>query len=283
MLRTPGTILTALLLLPSLVFGQAPDADQLQTLYVQSGMAALVEQIPAGIQAGFDQAFSDDGANSFSASQIKIIRARIPQAYAEADMRPRIMSALAEQMTAADYTIVMAWLDSAVGRKCTALESAAAAPEALEAMEGFARELQQSPPPPSRVALLGELAAAVRAAENAVEVVMNTQLAVAAGMMAALPAEQQKPLDLIRDQIEQLRPQITAAMQNQTVIAFLYTYQDLTEAEIGAYLRFARSEVGARYHNAASAGIQQALTAGSLNLGAMIAEIMAATEGQSDI
>ncbi len=275
--------LAGLMLLPALALGQPPDAGQLDKLYLKSGLADLVDQIPAGVQAGFAQAFNQDSKGSLSRQQRKIIHARIPMAYASDDMRPGIIAALAAKLTAADVEAVMDWLDSPLGRKCTALESAAATPEALAAMQAYAVELQQSPPPPEQVALLGELARAVKATENAVEVVMNTQLAIAVGMSAMLPAEQRKPLEVIRYQLEQFRPQVTAAMQDQTILAFLYTYRDLSEDEIQKYLKFARSDVGARYHAAAADGIQQALTAGSLKLGAMITEIIQATEKQSDI
>ncbi len=283
MLRVLGTVLTAFLLLPALTSGQAPDRAQLDELYLKSGLAALVDQIPAGVQAGFAQAFGDDANSSLTRSQRQIIHARIPLAYVPDDMRPGIEAALAARLTAADVQFVLAWLDSPLGRQATALESAAAAPEAMKAMQAFAAELQQSPPPAERVALLESLAAAVKAAENAVEVVMNTQLAVAVGMTAMLPAEQQKPFEVIRDQLEYYRPQITAAMQRQTIIAFLYTYRALSEDEIRNYIRFAKSEEGVRYHAAASDGLRQALTAGSLRLGAMIAEILEATKERSDI
>ncbi len=283
MRRTLGTVLVSMLLLPAMAFGQAPDPGQLDRLYLKSGLADLVDQIPAGVQAGFAQAFGQEPSSSLTQQQQKIIHARIPLAYSSEDMRPGIINVLAAKLTAADVASVMEWLDSPLGRKCTALESAAAAPEALQAMQAYADELQQSPPPSERVALLGKLAQAVKAAENAVEVVINTQLAVAAGISAMLPAEQRKPLDVIRNEIERYRPQITAAMQNQTAIAFLYTYRDLNADEIQQYINFARSDVGVRYHAAASDGIQQALTAGSLKLGAMISEIIQATEGQSDI
>ena len=283
MSRAIWITLMGVLLMPAAALGQPPSAEQLDDLYRQSGLAALVEQIPAGVQAGFDKAFRDDQGASLTPQQLKLIHTRIPQAYAPDDIRPGIIAVLADKLTAEDAKAVLNWLDSALGMKCTALESAAAAPEALSAMETYAGQLQQSPPPPERVALLGELAEAVKAAENAVEVVMNTQLAIAAGMMAALPAERQKPLAVIRDQLEQYRPQVTETMENQTVLAFLYTYQELTMEEIKRYLRFARSDVGARYHAAASDGIEQALTAGSLKLGTMISEIVQATQNQSEI
>ncbi len=283
MRRILWTVLISTLLLPAMALGQAPAPGQLDKLFLKSGLADLVDQIPAGVQAGFAQAFSQDPNSSLTQQQQKIIHARIPLVYSSDDMRPGIINVLAAELTAADVASVLEWLDSPLGRKCTALESASAAPEALQAMQAYAAELQQSPPPPERVALLGQLAQAVKAAENAVEVVINTQLAVAAGISAMLPAEQRKPLDVIRNEIEQYRPQITAAMQNQTAIAFLYTYRDLNADEIQQYINFARSDVGVRYHAAASDGIQQALTAGSLKLGAMISEIIQATEGQSDI
>ncbi len=275
--------LMAALLLPAVVVGQAPDPGQVDRLYLKSGLADLVEQIPAGVQAGFAQAFGQDTSGALTPQQHKIILSRIPMAYAAEDMQPGIIGVLADRLTAQDVATVLVWLDSPLGRKCTALESAAAAPEALAAMQAYAETLQQSPPAPERVELLGDLAAAVKAAENAVEVVMNTQLAVAAGMSAMLPREQQRPLEVIRNQLEQYRPQITAAMENQTTLAFLYTYQSLSNDEIRAYLQFARSAEGVRYHAAASEGIEQVLTAGSLKLGAMISEIIQATESQSEI
>ncbi len=283
MRQTIWITLMAALLLPSVVLGQSPDTGQLDRLYLKSGLADLVEQIPAGVQAGFTQAFGQDTGGRLTPQQRKIILARIPMAYTKEDMQPGIIEVLSASLTAVDVDTVLVWLDSPLGRKCTALESAAAAPEALTAMQAYAEQLQQSPPPLERVALLGDLAEAVKAAENAVKVVMNTQLAVAAGMSAMLPEEQQKSPEVIRNQLEQFRPQIMAAMQSQITLAFLYTYQGLNEDEIRHYLDFARSDEGVRYHAAASDALEQALTAGSLKLGAMIAEIIQATEQQSDI
>lgn len=279
------SIATAVLLwlLPGLAHGQAPSAAQLDALYVRSGLAALVAQIPAGIQNGFDRYYRQESGGSLSAPQYKIIRERIPRAFAPEAMRPRIEAVLAERLATADAKTVLDWFDSPLGRKATALESAAAGPEALEAMQAYARGLRQSPPSAERMKRLGALAAAVKAVDNAVAVVMNTQLAVAGGMMAMMPDAQQKSFEEIRARLEALRPQITAAMENQTIIAFLYTYRDLSASDLDAYVRFARSEAGERYHAAAAAGIQQALTAGSLALGSAIAEIIEATEPQSDI
>ena len=280
MARTIWHILIGVLLIPTAVLAQSPSAEQLDELYRKSGLAALVEEIPAGVQAGFDKAFGGGQGAPLTARQLKMIHTRIPQAYAPDDIRPGIIAVLADKLNAEDVKVALVWLGSPLGQKCTAMETAAAAPEAMAAMEAYAAELQ---PSPERVALLGELAQAVKAAENAVEVVMNTQLAIAVGMMAALPEQQRQPIDVIRNQIEQVRPQVRAAMENQTVLAFLYTYRELTADEIRQYLRFARSDVGMRYHAAASEGIEQALTAGSLKLGAMISEVIQATEGQSEI
>ena len=80
MLRIIWTSLMVALLLPAVALGQPPSADQLDHLYQKSGLATLVEQIPAGVQAGFDQTFSNDPGSALSARQLKIIHARIPQA-----------------------------------------------------------------------------------------------------------------------------------------------------------------------------------------------------------
>jgi len=85
--------------------------------------------------------------------------------------------------------------------------------------------------------------------------------------MASLPDEQRQPLNDLLAEIESLRPQVQAQMGMVTLISFLYTYQTLSQEELQAYLDFATSPAGTRYHQAGGKGIKAALLDGTLALG----------------
>jgi hypothetical protein len=80
--------------------GSTPSTKQLDDLYHKSGLAVLVEQIPAGVQAGFDKAFNGDQSRSLTAQQLRMIHTRIPQAYTPDNIRPGIITVLAEALSA---------------------------------------------------------------------------------------------------------------------------------------------------------------------------------------
>ena len=111
---------------------------------------------------------------------------------------------------------------------------------------------------------------------------MNAQLAVAFAVVKSLPREQQGPLEDIAAQLEKNRPQIEAMMKSQTLLFALYTYQDLTNAELEKYIQFATSPAGNKYHVATISGFKKALLDGSLKWSESIANILNQSKHQSE-
>ena len=279
------TILWMIVLLMLPVIGHAQNQNELiQSLYVKSGIDKQVRQLPLLIQSSVVQAFEkDDRINDLPRHTKTAISGSVQESFSPERIKKTIIKEVTATMTVKDLNMVLKWLDSPLGKKCTRLENAASTPETLSGVKKFAARLKQAPPAAKRLDILRRLDAAVKATETNVEIAMNTQLAVAYAIVKSLPEEQQRSITDIAAQLEKNRPQIEAVMKSQTLLFALYTYRDLTNAELEKYIRFAACPAGIKYHGATISGFKKALLDGSLKWGKSIAVILNQSGHQSEI
>jgi len=278
------TILWTIVLLIASVIAHAQNQNKLiQTLYIKSGIDKQVRQLPQLIRVNVLQAFEQDDRTKEIPRHTKLaISGSVQQAFSPDRFKQTIIKEVRASMTVKDLDTVLKWLDSPLGKKLTRLEEAASTPETLSKVKEFAARLQQSPPTETRLNILRRLDAAVKATEANVEIVMNTQLAVAFAVVKSLPQEQQGSLEAIAAELKKNRPQVEAAMKSQTLIFSLYTYQNLTNAELERYIRFATSPAGEKYHRATLSGFKKAFLDGSIKWGNSIADILNHSARQSE-
>lgn len=257
-----------LVILPVAGLAQNEKDDLAQEIYARSGMEKQFQQIPLLIQAGFDQAASEDQRlRSFPPDLIGILKGLAGAAFAPDIFREAVVGELQKKLSLGELRAVIRWLDSPVGDRCSRLEEAASTPEALPKMEQYAAKLKDSPPPPERLALLRKFDAAVLGTKNSVEVMLDTQIAVAMAIVSTLPLEQQVPRAHVARELEKVKPQIEAAAEMQTLISMLYTYRSLSEGEIQQYIDFLISPAGSKYQAAATAVVKRVLFDGSVKWG----------------
>ena len=271
-----------LLMLPVIAKAQHQN-ERIQSLYVKSGIDKQVRQMPLLIQTGVIEALEqDDRIKDMPRRTKSAISGSVQQSFSPERFKKTIIKEVKASMTVKDLDNVLKWLDSPLGKKLTRLEEAASNPEAFSEVKKFAARLKQTPPAANRLDILRRLDAAVKATETNVEIAMNTQLAVAFAVVKSLPQEQQGSLEDIAAQLEKNRPRIEAAMKSQTLIFALYAYQDLTDGELEAYIKFATSPAGFKYHRATMSGFKKALLNGSLKWGNSIADILNQSGHQSE-
>jgi hypothetical protein len=122
----------------------------------------------------------------------------------------------------------------------------------------------------------------VKATENAVDMAIHTQAAVALAIMAAFPLEQRMPLDHLSREMEKNRPVLEATVRSQMLISHLYTYRSLTEAEIQSYTEFAKSPAGSNYHSVTIAAFKEAVLEGAVKWGELIGNAIREKKGDSE-
>lgn len=271
-------------LLPLSTYAESSDDAQIESLYVLSGLQVQLDQLPAMLQASFDETVAiEPSLKILSAESIGQMRDAITVAYAPAAFKKTVTAAMREHLTHTDIEQTLVWLESPLGKKCTALEEAAATPDVYVQILQFANEMKNNPASTERQQLLQQLDNAAKATETNIEIVLNTQVAVMSAVMATLPRSQQVPLTQIMAEAEQVRPQVAAMMEFQMPLMFGYVYQALSDTELAAYVAFARSPAGSNYQTHILKGIKQAFFDGSHRWGQAIGEILEAAKSQSKV
>ena len=270
-------------LLPIFSYANDPNDSQVLELYVKSGMENQVEQLPSVIQTVFDQSVpQDDQARKLPKEILSVMRASVPEAYAPERLKKTIVAELAERLTDQDIKDTLKWLDSPVGKKCTQLEEAASTAEAQAEMEQYAARLSDSPPTAERLKVLRELDSAAKVTEDAVQMAIQTQAAVALAVRATLPSEQQEALGDVYREIEKTRPTVEASARSQTLVSLLFTYRSLTDAEIELYTGFAKSPAGSKFYSAAMAAFDKANLEGATRWGKLIGNALQEMKGKTE-
>lgn len=242
---------------------QQPAYDQALELLSASGLETQLAYIGAG--AGDQFVAQSPSLPDPIRSQL---RSQLEAAYAADVLQRTALEILRAGIDDERVAPVLAWLRGDPGRRITDLEAAASTPEAMRAMQAYAETLPQQPPSAERVALLRRLDAATRSTDMSTDVALRISAAVARSMAAANPSIVEA--DLSRA-IEQGRPRMEQAMERLTLVSFLYTYRELDDATLDAYVTFLESPDGAWYQDLAGRALAGAIDEGTKRLEASLA------------
>jgi Uncharacterized protein conserved in bacteria (DUF2059) len=269
-------------LLPIISYAQNQNSP-IQELYIKSGLEVQLGQIPASIQAKFDQSIEEQGgAQKLPKAVLSDMKASIAVAFAPEGLKEVILAELSEKLTAQDIKEALNWFDSPVGRKCTKLEEAASAPEAQKEIVQYAARLKDSPPSAERLKAVRGLDSAVKATESAVDIAINSQVAIAMAVIATFPVERQRSLEDVSREAEKARPVLESAVRSYVLVSQLYTYESLSEAEIERYTEFAKSPVGLKFGSTFTTALKKALLRGAVKWGRLIGESIKGIQSNSD-
>ena len=251
----------------ALVHAQERRIDELMR---KSGLHDHMAQVLAHTRAGAEQARADAKARGNKGDLTDAQYARLllgmNVAFAADKLRAVVRAELQKEMSAADEDEVLRWLSSDLGVRITRLEEERDEAESYQKMEAAMPEFLKKVPKP-RLALCERLAESIGSGESSARLMINITVAIAYGIALSMPNGDVNAVKEIRDKLESQRPQMAASMQEHAIGIFAFTYQPLTDAELGRYVAFAESPVGRRYHTATIKAVDKAMLQGSIELG----------------
>lgn len=247
---------------------QAQDAVRIaQRLVERSGVAVQLQSVPQG--------FTD---------QIAQIRGKVPDellsALAEAGReayRPELMAQeiaqiLAQTLKPAEMQGALKWLETDVGRRVTLAEERASATMDEASLTRFAEQTKAKPPSARREKLMQEMLEATNALEFAANLMEGVALGVAIGMDSTQPVQKRAGAAALRKQLEKAMPkeQVKQELRAAMPVIFAYTYREVSDVDLKAYLAFLRSVDGKRCNDAITEAFTQAMVAASLRVGQLV-------------
>jgi hypothetical protein len=265
--RLTSALLALALATPALAAPAAgPAASPMREIFALSGLDAQLRSLPEVL----DQSVGAQCAQ-LPEAHANAVRRAATREFATPALRDGVLRRLEAAYHARHASAALEWLRSPLGRRITQLEIAAGSAEGMRRMAAFAESARVSPPPAARVELVDRLDRAIDATRIATDLALASTEAAAVAANAALPAAQRRPEAELRRLVSQQEGALRAQSAALIRLSFLYTYQPLGDAELGAYLAFAQSESGRWYHAVTSRAVIAAMRDASGRAGAAIA------------
>jgi hypothetical protein len=249
--------------------GNEADTQLVLTLMRKSGLDKQLEQIPAAVQAGIDQAQQQQ--KGLSPDDMAALKRLSAVAFDVKALNDAVRTHVQANMNGKDLEAALAWLGSPLGERITGLEEAASTPQAVAEMQSTAGRLAGDK---ARVEKMKKLDVAVQATESNVRMVLNMQVVIAVAMTASMEPDQQPSADAILHEVNKNSAQLRSMIEQQILLSFLYAYRSLTDAELDRYIAFAESAAGKKYQTVTSEAVSGAMVDAGRKLGSLLGEDM---------
>ena len=222
-----------------------------------SPVDAIVAQYPAMMSQGVRDGLKQSGrVEPFVANTISSI---VSNAFSVAEIRAQVIDDLDQGLSDQQLNSVLEWYETPLAEKITQAEISASRPSVWKQVEAEAAQLQKEFKGSERAKLFDRFDKAARATESAVDTTVAVQLGLASAL-AAFNGSNGPTFEQLQQKIEGQRAMLRGLVVQQVYAGYLYTYQDLTTAELKDYIRFLESDAGSAFTRVATNSIQRSIT-----------------------
>jgi hypothetical protein len=242
----------ALLMLLATSLHAAQSAVDIETAAKVYQDAAIREQVRASLgsmPAHIRQLFSADTAAKLSDEQLNAVTAAAKRGFRIDVFEAPALSALAANLDPPTVKKVDTFLESDLGRRMVAADTATATLEEPKIDKIMNGEIS-APSTPQRDALFDQLERASHSTESTVQIFLSMGQAVAIGTAVGSGRDTASVAQSARKSGEASRPDLEQSMREPLRRYLAYSYRDLSDADLKHLLTFLESPPGKRYVSA---------------------------------
>jgi hypothetical protein len=187
-------------------------------------------------------------------------------------LRAEIVKALPGKLKAEQMDRASAWLEAETGRRVTRAEEVGAGGPDVAAMRAFMEQVKQKPLAPARIALIRELIGVTSSEALNAKLMEAMAFAVMLGIDSIAPVEKRMGPERLRAELRKAMPpeKIAEHLRTSLPAQFSFTYREVSDADLAAYIAFLRGAVGKPYNDAVFEVFTQALVAASYRMGQLV-------------
>ncbi len=231
-------------------------------LMAKCGINEQIENVPEKTMEEVRECFkrNENILGKMSDPVIEEINGIITRSFNPYTIRAILADYIESKMSPGDMRSVLAWLESPLGLKLTAIEKTGSTPEAYRAMVAAVPTLKQTPDYEERLKLVHEIDESVKATDLIVDRMVNMQIITLTALGSAFPSMEIPAEQTVRDNFEKNRKDIRDAISREIALSIFFTYRNVSKAELKEYIRFMKTDYGTRYHNVIQEGSNKAYT-----------------------
>jgi len=231
------------------------NADLIRESITLSGMDHFITTFPRNIDMLSQQGTFSSGDPEIDNKAIRIIK----NSFDPNSARKKLVGYCKKYMNNQVVRDVLPWYRSPVARKITQAENDALSPESQTGLLVYAQNMQQNQPPQERVVIIEDFIEAADMVDTAITIAMELFEGITVSMNLAFPEEKRIDRSRIQSLVERIRPAIEKQMEQNIRISTYYTYRNIANEEISAYIAFLRSESGSQFTQIATRAVTNVL------------------------
>jgi len=245
--------------------GAAVGAAVAQDLTKKSGLWLQLDSLGAQVRAGMASSLAKSGDPQAEATRTRLL-ACADTAYGADAMRATAVDAVAGALQPADVPALLAWYDSALGRKVAGMEEASTAqvPDPAERLRRGEQALRTASA--GRKAALQAILTEARSVDIMADTVIESAIAVRQGTASVDGTATASAIADIKADLSARRPQLVARYSQMALPAYAFAYAGLDDDELKRYADYLAGDSAKAYNDGTVRGVARALSAGSVTL-----------------
>jgi len=222
-------------------FAAADTHEELVARYIElSGLGEMLASVPGYFDALASQKSLTSKNSEDEQKVYRMLEESFDVRQAEKDLSAFLLASTDEPY----LRDMLRWLESPLARKITREETNASGAESRAEMLRYLADLQDNPPSQQRIELIQGVEQATHMAELTADILIEVMMGMLEATNAALPADRQGVPEEAYREIDGLRTTIESGLREQMVLESYYTYRNITDAELAAYIGFYETDLG---------------------------------------
>ena len=234
------SFLLLILLQSNVVFAGNLSVDQAKTFMQESGLNELMDTLPEAVK----QQLNMQRLTANNDVELPLARRAISSAINAVNGQQLALDYLTKKNGEAGLGEVLNFLASPLGQRISVEEHAANTPDAQLEMQAHAMQMQTTPPPAERIALVKELTAALNADQVILTLMRGTFFSVL-DVTRKLNPESAKTLNIeMNNEWQQMKPALSQKFSQFMEMGAHYSYRNISDTDLSAYIQFLKSPDG---------------------------------------
>lgn len=219
--------------------------DLADDLIKYSGIGYEIKNLPEQFIMGFEQ--GSDAFNQFDPELKSKLNKVAANSFDYDKSIAYIKEKINQELSDRDIKKALQWLQSDLGKKITAMEDEMSKPENAKKALEYTGEFDNN-----KKELIDQLISAVKVIEKLTDMSIQAALASSYALAPFQMPGIEIDLDIVKSQIESMRPVIKEQMKALVKKSMNYGYKDLSVSELKKYVKFNLSDVGINYNKTLS-------------------------------
>ncbi len=225
------------------VLAKGLTADEAKKFLHDSGLRDLIASLPESMNQQLDA----KRLSTNSAMSLDKTRQAIAKAAQKVDGEKIALVYLSQDTRAEDLAEALKFLASELGQRISAEERSASRPEAQIAMQAHAQEKASKPVDQPRIEMLEKLSSALNADQVVIQLIKGVYFSVLDAVSVIKPSKAKSLEQHMAQEWQSMEPMLRQQFSQFMLMGADYSYRNLSDENLLAYIAFLNSESGQAY------------------------------------